>query len=128
MAISAWNWTVSLESPDGSHNATIDHADEIGMGGPTSGELVISNGQSFPDCSPSIAWASNSRFLAVPQWQTGRRQRLLIISIEHNKTHLLDREYTVLEIESFIDDVVHGINSPAHNPTPVAVDTSNIEW
>ena len=131
MAISAWNWTVSLESPNGLHTASIDHADEIGMGAPTSGQLVVSNGMTFLNCSPSIAWSNDSRFLAVPQWQAydnGHRQRLMIVSIQDRKFNLLDDNYSVLEIESFSDGIVHGVNSPAHNPTPVTVDTSSIVW
>ena len=131
MAISAWNWTVSLDSPDGKYNASIEWANEIAMGAPTSGQLEISNNLTFPACSPSIAWSNNSLFLAVPQWQAydnGHRQRLMIVSMDHRKFQLLDDDYSVLEIESFTNNIVQGVNSPAHNPRLVTVDTSGIAW
>ena len=131
MVISAWNWTVSLDSPDGSLNASIDDASEIGMGAPTRGELSISNGIVIPNCGPSIVWSDDSAFLAAPQWQpydNGHYQRLLIVSIAHRSWQLLGSRYSVLELASFDHGVVRGTNSPAHNPTPIELDTASFCW
>ena len=102
------------------------------MGAPTSGELLISNGLKFHSCNPSIVWSDDSRFLAVPQWKPNNRgrhpQRLMIVSIEHECSRYVSGDFNVLELGSFSDGVVRGVDSPAYNPNQIEVDTSEIEW
>ena len=122
---------MSLDSPDGSLNATIDDAMEIGMGAPTRGDLVISTGLTIPDCGPSIVWSDDSRFLAAPQWQpydNGHRQRVVVISIERNTFRPVGRKFAVLELASFTDGIVCGIDCPATSKTPVEIDIQMINW
>ncbi|MEM6471872.1 MAG: hypothetical protein AAF802_20095 [Planctomycetota bacterium] len=122
---------MSLDSPDGSLNATIDDAMEIGMGAPTRGDLVISTGLTILDCGPSIVWSHDSRYLAVPQWQpydNGHSQRIVVISIERNAFRPVGRKFVVLELASFVDGIVCGIDCPATVKTPVEIDTQLIDW
>ena len=51
------------------------------MGGPTAGQLRLSNGIELDSCNPSIVWSEDSRYLAVPQWSAGRTQRLVVIDV-----------------------------------------------
>jgi hypothetical protein len=92
------------------------------------GELVFSNGIIIPDCGPSIVWADDSAFLAVPQWQPARHQRLLVVSIAHGSSQLIGPRYSVLELSSFARGTIRGVDSPAHNPTPIEVDAGSLHW
>lgn len=120
-----------MDSPDGSHNAMIEEANEIGMGAPTRGDLVISAGITIPDCGPSIVWSDDSQFLAAPQWQpfsNGHRQRLVVISVAQLEFRRIGREYATLELESFIGGIVRGIDRPATDCVAVEIDTRQIDW
>jgi hypothetical protein len=98
------------------------------MGAPTLGVLRISNGLTRPSCNPSMVWSSDSEYLAVPQWTRGRGQRLMIISVSRRASRLAPGEYRVLELESFENGVVRGIDSPAHLPAPIRVDITPMDW
>ena len=127
-AISPWADQVNLSSPDGKTTAAIHDAAEVGMGAPTSGRLRLSNGLTFESCNPSLVWSSDSVYLAVPQWTPLRNQRLLIISVTRRRHGYGPGEYRVLRLESFERGVIRGIDSPVHQPRPVRVDLTDIEW
>jgi hypothetical protein len=126
--ISPWSSSARLLSPDGQTIAEIDDAWEVGMGAPTSGELVLSNGMRHTSCNPSFVWSDCSRFLAVPQWTDKRNQRLMIISLDRRQSRFIDGEFRVLELHDYSDGIVSGVDSPIHMPTEVRLDTSVIEW
>lgn len=128
MSISPWHDRAELTSPDGNVTATIRDAMEIAMGAPTSGELVLSNGLSRHDCSPSMVWSSDSEYLAVPEWTRERNQRLLIISMSRRQSRYAPGKYRVLELESFDGATVKGIDSPIYMPKRIEVDISKINW
>jgi hypothetical protein len=117
-----------LLSPDGKTKAEIDDAWEVGMGAPTSGELVLSNGMRRESCNPSFVWSDCSRFLAIPQWTDKRMQRLMVISIDHRQSRFVDGEFRVLELHAYDDGIVSGVDSPIHMPTELRIDTSTIVW
>ena len=58
MAISPWNMSATLPSPDGRWVAEIDEAHEVGMSAPTSGTLRvgIGSGKRKPGFEPSCLW------------------------------------------------------------------------
>ena len=119
--ISPWHTeTMRLESPDGRKVAILSEPGEIAMGAPTSGELNVSNGQSAFNCNPSMVWSDDSRFLAVPQWFK-RDQRLLILDTDFARRAFAPDTYRVLELHSFSNGVVQGIDSPITNRGKSAV-------
>jgi hypothetical protein len=121
--VSPWSYeSLALKSPDGKWTASMDDASEIAMGAPCSGTLKLSNGQTTDNCSPSIVWSEDSRYLAVPQWTKDRMQRLVIIDVVGKQRRVAPGEYRVLALESFSGGVVKGIDSPIHEPRPLAFD------
>jgi hypothetical protein len=121
MSISPWEWSVEAPSPDGKLTAIIEDAAEIAMGAPTSGTLRLSNGFTVEECNPSLVWSSDSQFLAVPQWTRDKAQRLLIIEVANKKKTVMPGSYRVLQLESFENGVISGIDSPIHMPTQLRV-------
>jgi hypothetical protein len=127
-SVSPWLDKTSIASPNGKITAVIAGAQEIGMGAPTSGVLNISNGLRFEDCNPSMVWSADSEYIAVPQWTTGRRQRLMIVSVSHRLHRYAPGTYRVLRLESFENGIVTGIDSPIHLPKQIQVDIASIRW
>ena len=127
MAISPWDVSVELPSPDASVLAQYDGG-EVAMGAPTSGSLVLSNGYSYGSCNASIQWSDDSAFLAVPQWTSELLQRLMLIRISDGAVAYAPETYRVLEIESFSDGVVHGIDSPIHMSKSFACPIEQFVW
>ena len=126
--ISPWAGSVCLTSPDGKLTAAIDDAREVGQGAPTYGTLNISNGMSYRSCNPSIVWSDDSQYLAVPQWTRERNQRLLVISLVRESSGYAPGLFSVLELHSFLDGKIKGIDSPIYQPREIEIDVSRIQW
>ena len=126
--ISPWTGSVCLTSPDGKLTAAIDDASEVGQGAPTSGILNISNGMSYRGCNPSIVWSDDSQYLAVPQWTRERDQRLLVISLRDKSSRYASGLFRVLELHSFLNGRIKGIDSPIYQPREIEIDVSQIQW
>ncbi|MGD8240333.1 MAG: hypothetical protein PVH68_17390 [Armatimonadota bacterium] len=126
MSVSPWDSSVESISPDGQIVATIEDANEVAMGAPTRGQLVLSNGVVRERCNPSIVWSDDSEYLAVPQWTPDRMQRLMIISVSRRESRCAPGIYDVLQLESFEGGVVRGTDSPIHLPRRIAVDVSDL--
>ena len=124
--ISPWAWEAVLPSPDGRMTARIDGAMEIAMGAPSAGRLIISTGIALDACNPSIAWSHDSRYLAVPRWTPDRAQQLVIVDVEQGTTRVAPGRYRVLQLESFDEGVVRGVDSPIHQPRPIAVAVADV--
>jgi hypothetical protein len=123
---SPWSDSAECISPDGLYRAIIYQASEVGMGAPTSGTLVIcenrQSGQVLSRhmfCSPSFVWSSDSRAIAAPQWTQNREQRLVVISVPSGQVSAAPGEFSVLELHSFDDGVVRGVDSPVYMPKRV---------
>ena len=113
-------------SPDGRFTAAIRDGREIGWGDPTLGTLEISSGISVPDCNPSFVWSDDSCSLAVPQWTEGMMQRVLVIRIADGSIRAAAGLFNVLRLESFQNNVIRGVDSPAHAQHPVEVEVSSL--
>ncbi len=98
------------------------------MGAPTRGTLVISNGMSYQRCNPSIVWSDDSQYLAVPQWTHYRNQRLLVISLKQESSGYAPGLFRVLELHSFLNGKIKGIDSPIYQPREIEIDVSQIQW
>lgn len=95
---------------------------EIAMGGPSIGTLYLSNGFMLESCSPSMVWSHDSVYLAVPVWTHERMQKLAVISVENRRVVYVGGIYRVLQLESFNNGVIRGIDSPIHRPEKVEID------
>jgi hypothetical protein len=126
--ISAWDSSLFLTSPDGQITAVIEEASEFGQGSPTIGILKLSNGLTFDKCNPSAVWSNDSKFLAIPQWRTTQRQRILVISIEQATFGYTPDIFSVLELHSFSRGKIKGINSPVYKPREIEIDLSEVRW
>ncbi len=124
--ISPWTTdTVRLESPDGRKVAILTEPREIAMGSPTSGALEVSNGQRAESCNPSMVWSADSRFLAFPQW-FDRMQRLVILDTDAARRMFAPDTYRVLALRSFCQGIIEGVDSPIHEPRPIAFDVRSL--
>jgi hypothetical protein len=127
MAISPWDSFARQESPDGRYVAVYDGGMEIAMGGPTHGLLKITEKKSgdsvieLSDANGSFVWSSDSGALALPRWIPGRNQKLVVVRLDTGRHESTDGEYRVLELSSFVDGVVIGIDSPIHRPVEICV-------
>jgi hypothetical protein len=126
--ISAWDSSLNLTSPDGQITAVIDEASEFGQGSPTNGILELSNGMTFESCNPSAVWSDDSKFLAIPQWRTTQRQRILVISIEQASFGYTADIFSLLELHSFSAGKIKGIDLPGYKPREIEIDLSEIQW
>ncbi len=124
MAISPWEYELELTSPNGLYHAKIYDANEIAMGAPTSGTLIIEGIITINNCNPSIVWSSDSLYLAAPQWTRDRSQRLVIVDIENASLIITEGNYRVLELHSFDDGIISGVDSPIHNSKVINIDVT----
>lgn len=131
--ISPWSDSAERFSPDGLFRAAIVEAGEIGMGAPTSGELVVS--RDLPGgpilvriqfCNPSFIWATDSRALAVPRWTRKNLQNLWVVSLPSGRVEIVADEFQVLELHHFEGGIVRGVDSPVYRPRRLAVDVADL--
>jgi hypothetical protein len=131
---SAWAPFRESMSPTGELVAKIEFAMEVAMGAPTRGKLeILAKGKKsgsicdVEDCSPSFVWSEDGRFLASPQWDTrDMTQRLLVVDVENRRTIPIPGQFRVLELDSFENFIVQGIDSPVYMPKQLNIDVS--EW
>ena len=128
MPISPWVDSAEITSPDGQHTARIQEASEVGMGAPTSGELRLDGGPVYDSCNPSMVWSDDSKYFAVPQWTNERKQRLLVVRISPREHRYAPNIFRVLELHSFEDGVIRGVDSPVYLPGDVVVDIRELNW
>jgi hypothetical protein len=127
MAISPWDSFAMQESPDGRYVAVYDRGMEIAMGGPTHGVLKIIEKKSgdsvieLSDANGSFVWSDDSESLAVPRWIRGRNQELVVVRLDTGRHESLHGVYRVLELSSFVEGVVAGVDSPIHRPVEIRV-------
>lgn len=126
--ISPWVGYAALSSPNGLMTAIVTDAHEVGMGAPKSGTLEISNGFTIDGCNPSMVWSDDSHYLAIPQWTSERKQKLLVISVQKNTLGYAAGEFKVLELFSFIRGKIKGIDSPIFNPKEFEIGLDEIVW
>ena len=107
-------------SPDARLAAEIARAEEVSMGNPTLGRLVVSDGLVLERCSPSFMWSTDSRYLAVPQlW---RRLgfffgvRLLVADTRARTVYASQRTGAWLQPESFAKGELVVRADPFHKP------------
>jgi hypothetical protein len=83
---------------------------------------------SYQRCNPLIVWSDDSQYLAVPQWTRERKQRLLVISLGQESSGYAPGLFDVLELHSFSNGKIKGIDSPIYQPREIEIDVSQIQW
>jgi len=127
MATSAWESFVEKDSPDRRYLAVYGDAKEIAMGAPTCGVIKIFEKKEgsiiieLLDASASFVWSTDSSSLAFPRWTRSKMQQLVLVRLPQGKIEPLKGEYSVLELESFADGLILGVDSPIHRPSNVSV-------
>lgn len=128
-AISAWSSSAVLKSPDGRFEARVKNAYEICMGGPTMVTLELSNGLLWHGCNPSMVWSDDSRFLALPKWGDGRRQHLMVVSLELGEARFARGELSVCELDTFEAGIISGVEKPGRlDSMRISFDTAKLDW
>lgn len=117
---------IKRSSPNGSSTAIFKYVTEVRMGGPTLGNLHLSDGTTFERCSPSMVWSEDSKYLAIPQWHLGSLQRVMIILINCGKAVYVPGTYPILELHSFSKGIIEGITTPWHMPEAVRIDAKAV--
>lgn len=82
-----------------------------------------------------MVWAESSDYLAVPQWNFETQdggimwyERIIVVSVRRNLAKYLEGKYKVLELHSFSNNIIKGIESPAYDPKTIEIDVSRIVW
>lgn len=127
MPISPWDSFAELASPNGQYVAIFDDAIEIAMGAPMRGTLTVrQKGQQTPlikvtDASGSFVWSSDSTTIAFPRWTAKRDQRLCILKLRTGQIEVADGRFDVLQLESFCEDRLVGVDSPIYRPKKIDI-------
>lgn len=123
-----WRRKVEAVSPDGEITATIEHAAELFMSGPTAGDLVLTTGIRVPMCSPCPVWSSDSLLLAIPQWRYRfgflERERILLIDPRARTICQISGWYELVILESLDQDKLKLTISPLSGARAVELDLS----
>ena len=119
--ISPWIDQAECKSPDSTMTALFENGMEIAMGAPTSGVLsvILPNGKKHlisDNSAASFVWSDDSKFIAYSRWTRSRKQNLCVFKIESLSTDVSPDEFRVLELHSFNEGKVEGIDSPVHQP------------
>ena len=127
MQITPWENYAKAISPDGHYVATFDDADEIAMGGPTRGTLTVHAINSadplviLTNAGSAFVWSSDSKAIAVPRWTATRKQQICVLWVPGGEIDQWEPEYSVLQLESFIDYRIVGVDSPIYHPIRVTL-------
>lgn len=126
-AASSWEYFAKAESPNGLYEAIFDDAGEICMGGPAVGTLTITEKKTgrqiarIEDANGAFVWATDSGAVAYPKWNSRRYQNLAIVWIPEASHDISEDTFRVLELGSFDDGLIEGIDSPIHKPQRVSI-------
>jgi hypothetical protein len=114
-----WNFSnidKNLISPNGLYKVEFGNLNEIAMGAPIGGECYLNfNNLKYKLnewCSGPILWNNLSSKIALPIWTENRTQKIEIVDIIELKITTYTREFRVLHLHSFVDNLVQGIDSP----------------
>lgn len=115
-----------LFSPCGKMKVQYRNLYEFAMGSPLVGEAIIEVGklQYLVDemCACPPVWSSTSQLLAIPIWTQGRAQEIGIIDVQKFEMRISRATYRVVHFASFCGNVLHGTDSPLHQPKNFAFD------
>lgn len=125
-----WDFATIYDSPDKLKRVEYDEKSltEFSMGSPLSGRCYIIKDNSRIRLDgfyggPSI-WSDDSKYLAIPKWTRNHNQRMILIEVKTMSIKELKKKYRVLQLESFKEGIIEGIDSPIYQTAKIRV---NIE-
>jgi len=96
------------------------------MGGPTRGELHVVTQDAVnhlitDEAAASCVWSDDCRFLAFSKWRSNRMQSLCVLKLPNMVIDESPDEFRVLELRSFSDGKINGIDSPVYMPRTFSI-------
>jgi len=119
---------IDVVSPDTKFVACIRNSHEFAMSAPVLSEITVNN-ISMKDCSPSIMWSDDSRFLAVPQWRLARKapywyEIIYVLDTQTGVMRSTPGKYIVIKLTRFSGRTIYG----EHQNNMTQIDVSKIIW
>lgn len=131
-----WDFTnndENLTSSDGKFRVEYNDFGEIAMGGPIRGSYQINlNGRVLKLADSGggpIVWNDASDKIAIPVWTKNRKQKIAVFDVHSQTLTLYKKEFSVLHLSQFKENIIYGINSPVYKPATVhfEIGIENIE-
>lgn len=105
---------------------------EFAMGSPLAGNgIIIINGKRYSvnhSCGGPAVWSTSGEFVALPIWTKsffkGMHQLLGIIDTKSVQMIIFAKPFRVLQLQSFSNNIICGIDSPAYKPKDISFDIS----
>lgn len=126
-----WNFSNSdknLVSLNKKYRIEYSELHEIAMGAPIGGEcFLISNDIKIKlsdFCGGPIIWNIESSKIALPIWTKNRDQKIGIFDIGSKTFTVFKRKFRVLQLNSFIDNKITGIDSPIYQSEKIEINTT----
>ena len=113
-----WNFHLAYPSPDNQHKIEYQNVGEIAMSAPHGGSCILYvHGKKYePDAhfgGPAL-WNSESDKIAIPLWTRSRNQKLAIIDIKKMTLAISAKNFRVIQLEDFQENLISGIDSPIY--------------
>jgi hypothetical protein len=118
------------------NNATLEYSNlnEIGMGAPISGICKLNKkGRNVVlignNCGGPALWNESRLKIAIPIWEKsffrGQIQKIGIFDLEKNTLTKYKKKFRVLNLETFKNNKIEGIDSPIHKTKTVEFNIEN---
>ena len=118
------------------NNAILEYSSlcEIGMGAPISGicKLRKKDGSAFlvgENCGGPSLWNESGLKVAVPFWEKsffrGKIQKIGIVDLEKNTLTKFKKKFRVLNLETFENNKIKGIDSPIYKSKTIEFEIEN---
>ena len=121
----------NLISPSGTQKIIYDHLFEISIDAPLAGQARIQSYHHFFELNEIFGgparWNENSKFCAIPIWTRANNQLLGIVDVKNLKIHISQAKYRVLNIKSFQNGRIIGIDSERFKPLNLDIDLDKMK-
>jgi len=126
-----WNFEAAYPSPDHTHTITYNDLEEMAIGAPLNGQcfLHFPNGKSIKLggwCGGPPVWEPDGNKVALPLWKrkifVGTVQQLAIIDVAKLEMKIYNKVFNVLDVQSFVSNMIKGCNTPLNKCEPVTFD------
>ncbi|MEP3209724.1 MAG: hypothetical protein ABJN95_11065 [Maribacter sp.] len=121
-----WNFANESLSPNGKFILQFGYVGEVAMGAPLSGEcFLLFDNKKFTlngMFGGPIVWNEISDKAAIPYWTENRFQKLAIIDMSEMKIYISDKDFRVIQLDKFKNDLILGIDSPIYRTEKINYD------
>ncbi len=133
------SWDFPNKNPNNlknENNTTLEYSNlnEVGMGGPINGNcklkkdgkknLIVGN-----NCGGPALWNESGLKVVIPIWEKslfkGTFQRIAILDLEKQTLTKYKKKFRVLNLRSFKNNLIEGIDSPIHKTKTVEFNYEN---